>query len=659
MAGPNSLDQAFLDRLTEIVLANLQNENFGVNELAREAGLSRYTIHRRLHEISIQNISQFIREIRLKKAIELLQNNAGHASEIAYKVGFGSPAYFNKCFHEYYGYPPGEVRKRIAPKKKNLDEQSAEDRVETSQPQPGVTTSTETGRKNNRKNVFLISVAALITITVAVLLSIVPQRHTKDKSIIILPFKNMSDDPGIQYIADGIMEDILNDLYRISDLRVISRTTSEHFRQSSLTSREIARQLNVRNVLEGSVRSYGDKTRISVQLIDAFRDNHLWSENFDRELTDIFGIQSDIALQVANKLSAVLAADEVSLIGQCSTQNPEAYDYYLRGRFLLNKANDEQRADVDRQGLITSIQYFEKAVAADNSFAEAYASMARSYLSLAGWGWMPQREGFLKSRDLSLKALSLDPDCAVAHAVLGSYYVWGERLFEEGRKEMLTSLRLDPNDAATHQAYAQLLMITGPIKEARTHMDRVLKLEPYFWVIHNLNAWIYYFEEEYGKAIEACLMARDLKPDDIITEWLFFLNYAKLGDGEEASGALKRICRLSTGSDRYDDEISNAYRDSGINGLFTWLVDFNINRPAYILGMSGQPFFISWWYAILGDREQSINWLQKNMEAGNKMFFYFNMIATIPDFDILRSDPRFLKIIDQIGLAPYNRRPAK
>jgi TolB-like protein/AraC-like DNA-binding protein/Tfp pilus assembly protein PilF len=654
-----SKDQVFIDRLSEIVLANLQNDNFGVNELAREAGLSRSAIHRRLRTIKHQNITRFIREIRLKRAMELLLQQAGAASDVAFKVGFGSPAYFNKCFHEYYGYPPGEVKKRIMPEEGDTPEPAAEGAVESKHKQAEVNEAHVTRMKMSRRMVILLSATALVVITLAWVLINSSRRNAKDLSIVVLPFKNFSGDISNQYIADGIMEDILQDLYQISDLSVRSRTTSEHFRATDLTSKEIARKLNVRYVLESSMRRYGDKTRISVQLIDAFRDNHLWSANYDRELKDILTIQRDIALQVADKLNAVLTDSEIRMIQELPTQNPVAYDYYLRGRFLLNKANDEQRSDIDRDGLIGSIQFFEKAVAADTNFAEAYAGEAASYLGLAGWGWMPQAEGFLKARDLSLKALKINPECAAAHSVKGAFHVWGERRFEEGRRELLTALQLNPNYAPAHQAYAQLLMITGPMDEARAHMDRSLELEPYYWVINNLNAWIYYFEEKYQKAIEACFVAQDLKPGYIITDWLFFLNYAKLGEGEKAADELKIITRLSAGSDLYNDEITEAYKKSGIKGLFKWLVDININRPVPGLGMSGHPFFTAWWYAILGNKEQSVYWLQKNMEASQKLFFYFNMIATIPDFDILRNDPRFLSIIDQIGLAPYHKRPAK
>ena len=417
--------------------------------------------------------------------------------------------------------------------------------------------------------------------------------------------------------------------------------------------------MNAHNVLEGSIRKYEDKIRISVQLIDADRDQHIWSQNFDRKSDDIIGVQGDIALQIASKLNAVLSENDRKQIGKIPTQNPKAYDNYLRGRFLLNKSNTESRTDLDKESLLASLSWFEKAIAADSTYAEAYAGLAKSYLSLSGWGWIPQKEGFQKTKFLSLKALKLDPDCAEAHAVKGSCHVWGERMFEEGRKEFLNALQINPNYPPVYQYYAQLLMITGPIEEARVFIDRALELEPYFWVIDNLNAWIYYFEKKYDKAIEACIVARDLNPDFIENNWLFFLNYARSGNGEKAMAELQSIVNKYPAGKKIAAEIPEVYRKAGILGLFSWLTEINLTRPLPALGMSGHPYFISWWYAILGNREQSIYWMEKNMESPNRVYEFFNLIATNPDFDILRGDPRFQKIIDEIGLAPYNTRKAK
>ena len=476
----------------------------------------------------------------------------------------------------------------------------------------------------------------------------------------VLPFKNLSDDPNNQYFADGIMEDILNYLFQVSELRVISRTTSEHFLESSLTAKQVALKVNTRYVLEGSVRRYGDNIRISVQLIDAYNDQHLWSGNFDRELTDIIGIQSNIARQVALKLNAVLTDNEIRKIAKIPTKSPEAYDYYLKARFLVNKANDVQRLDISREGLMSSIQYFEKAIAEDNRFAEAYAGLADAWYNLSAWGWYkPYFEGIRKARDFSAQALEIDTACAEAHAVKGACLIYPERKFGEAARELLTSIRLNPNFSVAHQWYAQLLMITGPIEEARVHMDRVLELEPYFWLAHNLNSWICYFEGKHKKGIDACLIGRDFNQYSLDNDWLFVIHFVKLGEGENAARELKNIFTRYLKTNEYENEISDAFKKSGIKGLFKWLIDLNIKKPVPLEGMNGHPFYIAWWYAILGDKNESVSWLKKASESQHIPYHYFDLITTNPDFDFVRDEPGFIKILQEVGLSPYNKGKAK
>jgi TolB-like protein len=598
--------------------------------------------------------------------MEMLSKTDDSASEIAYKVGFSSPTYFNHCFHEHFGFPPGEVKKRI----NSNDEPSAEGGVSSNQIQPGSEESIPTVRKFSRKKIILLSAAVLLICVFAWFLFQtltnkngrleIFNRNKKELSIIVLPFKNLSNDVNNQYFADGITEDILDNLFRITALRVVSRTSAEQFRESTLSAREIARKMDVNYVLEGSVRQYDNKTRISVQLIDADHDEHLWSSNFDRELTDIIGVQGEIALRVAQKLDAVISNDEVNRIEKISTQNQEAYDNYLRARFLLHKANSTQRADFEKSGVLNCLSYYEKAIAADSTFAEAWAGLANAWFNLSAWGFLPANEGFPKAKTFSTKAIEYDMDCAEAHAVLGAHFIWGgERNIAEGSKELKKAVELNPNFSTAHQWYAQSLMITGPIEEARFHVDRALELEPYFWVVQTLSAWIYYFEEKYDKAIEDCIVARDLNPNFTDNKWLFVLNYAKLGEGEKMALELQSIATQYSGKDEYTKEIMEVYGKSGINGLFTWLIDINKNNPIKVEGMSGHPFYIAWWNAILGNKEEAIYWLEKNLEHPRPLYHYFNLIATNPDFDILRDDPRFLEIVDKMGLTPYHKRQAK
>lgn len=654
-------EQQFINRLTEITFANLHNEQFGVNELAAKTGLSRSQIHRRLKSISNKSVSQFIREVRLEKAKEFLEEGTLTVSEIAYKVGFGSPSYFIKSFHDLYGYPPGEVKKRFLSDEFSENET---DKKNISAPEDlDLTALTKNNKKSARKKIVLTSAAVLTIIGFALLFYFlfVDDNNAlgriihpnKELSIIVLPFKNLSDDPNNQYFAEGITEDILNNLYWITSLRVVSRTSAEQFTQSTPGIKEIARQMHVNYVLEGSVRKVGNMSRVSVQLIDATNEKHLWSNNFDRKMDDVFNVQDEIAMQVASKLKAVFPENEVKQVEKMPTQNHKAYDYYLQARFLLHKANSPQRSGFNKEGAMNCIQYYEKAIAEDENFAAAYAGLANAWLQLSAWGFLGSREGFLKGQEYSLKALEIDPECAEAHTILGTFLIWGQRKFEEGGKELQTSIRLNPNFAYSRQVYAQFLMITGPIEEAREQVNHALRLEPYFWVVQNLNSWIYYFEEKYRKALETCTIAHDYNPNFSSNHWLFVLNYAKLGEGEKMKQQLQTIAKNYSKSDIYTSDIQNAFDTSGIDGLFQWMIDTNKNNPISVEGLNGHPFYISWWNAILGNEDEAVYWLEKVLDEKRIPYHYFNLIATNPDFRILHDNPRFLKITDKIGLTPY------
>ncbi|MBI9064093.1 MAG: helix-turn-helix domain-containing protein [Marinilabiliaceae bacterium] len=651
MKEPLSSDDKFLVLINQIIDDNIDNEQFSVEELAKAAGISRSMLHRKLIKLIGKPASELITEKRLSQAKELLENDEATVSEIAYKVGYNSPSYFNKVFKKHYTVSPGELRKS------NIVSKHSPNNIQT---------STHQRKKLTRGKVFIISVILVVVVALGWLSyfffiddSFLQKAYSPDNkhlSIAVLPFKNLSDNPHNQYFAEGIREDILNDLYWITPLRVVSRTSADRFEKSNHSAREIARELNVKYVLEGSVRTYDNKVRISVQLIEAHRDNHLWSAQFDRELNDIIGVQAEIALQVASKVKVVLSETEIRLIEKIPTLNAAAYDYYLQGRFLLHKANSEQRFDFNKADVTNCIQYYEKAIAEDENFAEAYAGLANAWFNLSAWGWLPMGEGFLKARELSMKALEIDPECAEAHAVLGAFYIWGQRQLIPGGMELETSIRLNPNFATARQWYAQYLMITGPITEARLHINRALELEPYFWVVQTLNAWIYYFEEKNDLAIEACLLAQDLKPGFNDNEWLFVLNYTKLGEGEKAVQMLQTILKPYPEAEQHGIELRKAYTKDGIDGLFLWMINVNKNNPVPVQGLNGHPFYIAWWNVILGNKEEAIFWLQENMKQKNRVYVYFNLIATHPDFDILRDDPRFLKIIDDIGLTPYHDR---
>ena len=280
-------EEQLLNDIKQAVLDNLENEQFSVEHLSEIVGVSRSHLHRRLKKLKGQSISQFIREVRLKEAMNLLQLDELTTSEIAYRVGFNSPSYFHKCFLEYYGYPPSESKIIIQNQSQNKDSKSNQD------------TESHINLKEEKKRSsisfktigFSIIIILLIAYAVFYFLQKDAVSTNIEKSIAVLPFNSLSADQENQYFADGLVDDLLNRLALIDEFKVISRTSSDtYMERGKKTAPEIAAELGVSYIVEGSVQKYDNKARITVQLIDAKNDKHIWIKSFDRDVVDIFKI---------------------------------------------------------------------------------------------------------------------------------------------------------------------------------------------------------------------------------------------------------------------------------------------------------------------------------------------------------------------------------
>ncbi len=347
-------ESEFIKKVTGLIEENLSNEQFGVSELASKIGMSRSNLLRRIKKDTKLSVSQFISQVRLKNAMEMLRQGDQTVSEISYRVGFGSTSYFIKCFREHYGYPPGEVGKR------------------EEEPEP------ERQEKPRLNWMFLTGSVLLLVSAVVFLLAVVKPGGASvdslEKSIAVLPFKNDSNDSTNIYIINGLMESILENLQKIEDLRVISRTSVEKYRTQSRTIPEIARELNANYVVEGSGQKIGDEILLNIQLIEANTDKHLLAKRYKRKAVDIFELQQEVARSIAREIEAIITPEEAEQIEKIPTANLEAYDYYL-------KAMEAFRRNT-RPGLLEAIPLFEKATEVDPEFALAYADISISYALL-------------------------------------------------------------------------------------------------------------------------------------------------------------------------------------------------------------------------------------------------------------------------------------
>src|SRR5437773_11674682 len=345
-----------------------------------------------------------------------------------------------------------------------------------------------------------------------------------EKSIAVLPFDNLSRDPDNAYFAEGVQDEILTRLAKVADLKVISRTSTQRFKSAPSDLRDIAKQLGVMHIVEGSVQKANDQVRVNVQLINALTNTHLWADIYDRKLTDIFAVESDIAKTIADTLQAKLTGTEVSSMMKRPTENAEAYDFYLRARFFLRK-----RTTGDFK---TAIGYFEQASKVDPNFALAYAGLADCYTLLPLYGGGGPMENYPKAIGLAQKALALDPNLAEPHAALGLIHSLYDFDFPASLREYEEAIRLNPNYATAHQWLGDsTLPALGQFDRANAEMKRALELDPLSVVINVDVGTTYWITGRYLEAIAQLHKAIEMDPHNYSAHW-------QLGQALESSGDL-------------------------------------------------------------------------------------------------------------------------
>ena len=497
--------------------------------------------------------------------------------------------------------------------------------------------------KNNRARIIISSLIILAMIVFGYFF--IPKHPDSskpfEKSIAVLPFTNLSDDPEQEYFSDGIVDAILDHLFKIGELKVTSGTSTKKYKKTELTVKEIGRELGVSSILEGSVQKIGNNVRITAQLIDARTDIHLWSETYDRNISDIFTIQSEVAQNVARELKATLTLKEKGQIEKNQTNNVEAYNLYLQGRFFWDTRT--------KNGLNRSIEYFEKAITIDPDYALAYAGLADSYFIQAYWGWIPWNEGVVKSKKAVLLALDFDKNLAEAHTVLGALLNYKEWKWEDARKELQIAIELNPNFVTAHHYYSELLNILRQNDEARKQINIALQLDPFLPVLHRLSLDYFYAEGKLKESLDECFTLQELDPE-YSNRSLYraeFIIYYKQKEDVKALVALQKYLYMDTLKVTSSNVVKDVYDRAGINGLWNWLIESELKKSnPRLLKLASD-------YARIGKQEEALVWLEKAFENPPPGFADIN---NDPDFDNLRSEPRFQAIINKMGLSGYQKR---
>ena len=539
----NSYPGKFIEEAKSLILEHISNEQFGVSELADLMNMSRSNLLRKIKKQTQGSASQFIREVRLQKGMTLLEETELTVSEISYQVGFSNNSYFIKCFRDYYGYSPGEARKKIV-EQTEFEELEEEDNQNTG--------TIEVAKKRffqqHRTQILLGSILVLV---IAAFL-FYPKKETPHvdkedanprKSIAVLPFKNMSSDSDNLYFVNGLMESTLNNLQKIEDLRVISRTSVEKYRDTDKTISEIAEELNVNYLIEGSGQRADNQVLLNIQLIDASNDTPIWAEQYSHKTKDIFSVQNEVAKKIAESIKATVTPAELQQIDKKPTENVLAYDYYLKG---LERLQEETK-----EGLEAAIILFEKAIVQDPEFALAYSQIAISYYYLDLNRAQKQYTDIINNN--ADKALLYDSKSANSLIAKALYYI-NSNEFRLAIPHLEKALEYNPNSSSVVQILADLYSRVVPdtgkylqyaLKGLQLDIEANDSITKSYMYLALSNAFVQNgFTDEAQKYIDLSL---DNNPENYYAPFLkVFIQYAEHQNMEKATGALVKEWKKDT-----------------------------------------------------------------------------------------------------------------
>ena len=461
------------------------------------------------------------------------------------------------------------------------------------------------------------------------------------KSIAVLPLVNMNQDPETEWFSDGITEDIITQLTKIRDLKVISRTTVMRYKgEQEKTLREIGEELGVASLVEGSVRQQGDRVRITAQLIDAATDEHLWAETYDRQMTDVFAIQSDVAQKIAAALEATLSPEERARIDAEPTENLEAYNLYLKGRYFWNQRT--------QGALWRAVENFESAIAADSGYALAYAGLADAYqiLALSVYSGGPPTELVPRAKDAILRALELDPELAEAHATLAFIRCWFDRDWSAAGRAFERMVELGPNYATGREYYSLYLAALGRHEEAFAEARRSRELDPLSPIINAVVGFDFHMARRHDDAIRAFDRTLEIEPG-------FWFALIFSADAHAAKQMIDEAVELAeravTNSSRAPFALGILARIYGQAGRRddALRVLAELDRRSETEYVS--PFHQALAYVGLGQKDEAFELLHRTVDERD---FTIAMLNEWWIFDPLRSDPRFDELVRMIVLEP-------
>ncbi|MBZ5537091.1 MAG: protein kinase [Acidobacteriia bacterium] len=505
------------------------------------------------------------------------------------------------------------------------------------QPIPHVTSSAEylvTEIKRHKRTTFLV--LALLVLALSGVIYIQTRSGKAISSLAVLPFANITADPNTEYIPDGITESLINRLAQLPNLTVMSRSSVFRYKGRELDVQEAGRKLKVQAVLTGRVLQRGDDLDISAELVDVRNNTHLWGEQYHRKLSDILALQSEIAGEISKNLRLRLTGAEKNRLTKNYTENTEAYQLYLKGRYFAAKFTKE--------GLDRGLNYFNQAIAIDPSYALAYDGVAYYYVTAADW-FMSPREAMPKAKAALQTALEIDNALSEAHTSRAIVSYWYDYDWAAAERELKRALELNPNDASAHQFYGSFLAWTGRVDEGMREAKRAIELDPLSPQVNTYLGVNLFFARRYDEAAQQLQEVIRANPNYWWAHVFLGRCFAQSGRLPEAIAEFKRTKLIEDAIPEIDATLGHAYALSGMRSEAEQVLEELKQRStrSYV-----SPYSIAIIYAGLGEKDEAFLWLEKAFEERP---FYLVWLEVDPNLDNLRSDPRFAALKRRVGFA--------
>jgi TolB-like protein len=467
-------------------------------------------------------------------------------------------------------------------------------------------------------------------------------RRAQIDSIAVMPFTNVTGDANTDYLSDGITESLIGNLAHVPELKVKSRNSVFHYKGKDIDMQKVGRELGVAALVSGRVVPRGDNIEVSAELTDVLDNTEIWGQRYTGKSADIISLQQQIAGDIAEKLRSKLSTSEKQQVAKQGTQNPEAYESYLKGRYYWNK-----RTIPD---LATAISYFNQAIAKDPGYALAYSGLADAYSVLPSYGGRPS-ENYPKSNAAAREALELDATLAHPHAVLGSNEIEYDWDFAGGEAEFKKALELDPNDATAHQWYGwDLGMIGGREQESLAEINHAHQLDPLSLIISYDLGIIHLYARRYDEAIAICKKLASDNPTYAPAHACLADAYIGKRVYPQVIEEYKMVVQLSEDPSRaaFESALIQGYGSGSWKGALTKGLEFTqAQRKAQPSSENGSPYYIAALYAELGDKDHAFQWFNTAYQEHDTHLVGLNTDYTL---DPIRSDPRFAELVRKVGL---------